>query len=81
MGGGARGSVVCWGTVLQDGRSRVPFPMRLLDFFQFTQSFQPHYGLGVDSVSNGNEYQGSSWGKRRPALKADNLTAICEPIV
>jgi len=22
-----------------------------------TQSFQPHYGLGVDSASNRNEYQ------------------------
>jgi hypothetical protein len=28
----ARGSVVGWGTMLQDGRSRVRFPMRLLDF-------------------------------------------------
>jgi hypothetical protein len=24
--------------------------------FQFTQFFQPHYGLGVDSASNRNEY-------------------------
>jgi hypothetical protein len=29
---------------------------------QFTQSFQPHYGLGIDSASNRNEYQESSWG-------------------
>jgi hypothetical protein len=29
---GARGSVVGWGTMLQAGRSRVRFPMRLLDF-------------------------------------------------
>jgi hypothetical protein len=29
--------------------------------FQFTYSFQTHYGLGVDSVSNRNEYQESSW--------------------
>jgi hypothetical protein len=28
-----------------------------------------------------NEYQEYSWGKARPACKADNLTAICEPIV
>jgi hypothetical protein len=40
---GARGSVVGWGTVLQNGRS-------------------PHYGSGVDSASNRNEYQESSWG-------------------
>jgi hypothetical protein len=36
----------------------------------------------VDSVSNTNEYQDSSWGsKGRPARKADNLTAMCEPSV
>jgi hypothetical protein len=29
---GARGSVVGWGTMLQDGRLRVRFPMRSLDF-------------------------------------------------
>jgi hypothetical protein len=30
-----------------------------VDFFQ---SFQPPYGPGVDSASNRNEYQESSWG-------------------
>jgi hypothetical protein len=34
--------------------------------------------LGVDSASNRNECQESS---ARKARKADNLTAICEPIV
>jgi hypothetical protein len=28
--------------------------------FSVTQSFRPHYGPGVDSASNRNEYQGSS---------------------
>jgi hypothetical protein len=28
---------------------------------QLTLSFQPHYGPGVDSASNRNEYQKSSW--------------------
>jgi hypothetical protein len=32
--------------------------------------------LGVDSASDRDEYQKSSWG-----LKAEILTAICEPIV
>jgi hypothetical protein len=36
---------------------------------------------GVDSASNRNEYQESSWAKGRPARKADNLIAICEPII
>jgi hypothetical protein len=28
-------------------------------FFQFTLSFKPHYGPGIDSASNRNEYQES----------------------
>jgi hypothetical protein len=31
-------------------------------FFQVTLSFQSHYGPGIDSASNRNEYQESSWG-------------------
>jgi hypothetical protein len=37
--------------------------------------------LGSTQPLNRNEYQESSWGKERPARKADNLTTICEPIV
>jgi hypothetical protein len=33
-----------------------------MDFFQLTESFQPQYDPGVDSASNRNEYQKSSWG-------------------
>jgi hypothetical protein len=43
--------------------------------------FQPHYGPRVDSASNRNEYQESSWGKGWPARGADHLTVVCEPIV
>jgi hypothetical protein len=33
-------------------------------------------------ISNKNDYQESSWGGNgRPVVKADDLTAICEPIV
>jgi hypothetical protein len=52
--------------------------MGSLFFFQLTQSFEPHYGPGIDSASNRNEYQEFSGGKWRPARKADNLTVICE---
>jgi hypothetical protein len=45
--------------------------------FQLTWCFQPRCGPGVDSASNRNEYQESSWGWRA----ADNLTAICGPIL
>jgi len=48
----ASGSAVGWGTALQTGRSLVRFQK-----VSSTQSFWPHYGLGVDSTSNRNEYQ------------------------
>jgi hypothetical protein len=69
--------------MLQALRSHVRLPF-MLGFFQFTSSFQPHYGPGVDSASNKCEYQEFSWGgggaKARPKRKADNLTAICKLI-
>jgi hypothetical protein len=37
-------------------------PDEAVDFFQFTQSFQPQYGPGVYSATNRNEYQEDSWG-------------------
>jgi hypothetical protein len=43
--------------MLQAGRSRVRVSMR----WNFS-SFKPHYGPGVDSASNRNEYQEPSWG-------------------
>jgi hypothetical protein len=43
--------------MLQAGRSRVRVPMR-----SNFSSFQPHYGPGVDSASDRNEYQEPSWG-------------------
>jgi hypothetical protein len=35
----------------------------------------------LHSASNRNEYQEFPGGKGRPARNADNLTALCEPIV
>jgi hypothetical protein len=49
--------LLCATTMLQAGRSQVRVPMR----WNFS-SFQPHYGPGVDSASNRNEYQEPSWG-------------------
>jgi hypothetical protein len=66
--------------MLRARSSRVVFPMRALGSL-IDLSFQLHYGPGFDSASNRNEYQESSWGKGLPARKADNFTAICEPIV
>jgi hypothetical protein len=66
------GSVVGWGTTLQAGRSRVRFPIRWLDFSidliipAAVRKWVPRIFLG---------------GKGRQVRGADNLTAICEPIV
>jgi hypothetical protein len=46
--------------MLQAGRSRVQIPMRSLDFS--VDLTHPHYGPGVDSASNRNDYQESSSG-------------------
>jgi hypothetical protein len=61
--------------MLQAGRSRFRFPMWSLYF-----SIDLTLGPEVDSASNRNEYQESSWGKGRPVRKVDNITAIFEPI-
>jgi hypothetical protein len=58
---GARGSVVGWGTMLQARRSRVRVPMRWI-FFNLPNPSSHTMALGVDSASNRNEYQESSWG-------------------
>jgi len=54
---GTRGGAFGWGTALRARRSRVRFPMVSLDIFSLTRSCRPHYGTGVDSASNRNEYQ------------------------
>jgi hypothetical protein len=81
-GQGARGSVVGWGICYKlQGRG---FDSRWVHLdFSIYPTFQPHYGPGVDSASNRNEYQESSWGLKGGGLayKVDKLTAICEPIV
>jgi hypothetical protein len=48
--------------MLQARRFQVQFLMGVIGFFQLTYSFQPHYGPGVDTASDRNEYQESSWG-------------------
>jgi hypothetical protein len=50
-------------------------------FFKFTYSLQPHHGHGIYSAVNRNAYQKIFGSKARPAHRADNLTAICEPFV
>jgi hypothetical protein len=65
--GGARGSVVGSGTMLQTERSPVQVPDKV-DFFNPSNST-----MALGSTHPLTE--------KRPARRADNLTAICEPIV
>jgi hypothetical protein len=71
--------------MLQAGRSRVRVPMMSIFFFQFTNPSSRTMALGSTQppteMSTSNLPWGGGGGKGRPVRKADNLTAICEPIV
>jgi hypothetical protein len=83
-GHAARTSTVSWGTVLQ--AQRVQFPVRSLDIFSvcLPPPAVP-WPWGIWGVLNLQQIQVPGifrgGGKAWPLLKADNLTAICEPIV
>jgi hypothetical protein len=79
---GSRGSVVGWGTMLQAGRSQVGFPVRSLDFsFSWPNPSSCTVALGSTQPLTEMNTRNLPGGKGRPAHKANNLTAICEPIV
>jgi hypothetical protein len=78
---GARGSAVGWGTMLQAGRSWVFVPMRWIFFNLPIPSSRAMVLSSTQPLSEMSTRNFPGWGKGRPALKADNLTAICEPIV
>jgi hypothetical protein len=76
---GKRCSVEGWGTMLQAGRSRLRFPVRLLDLFSIYLIIQaalwPWSRLRTEMST-----RNLPGGEGRPARKADDLTAICQPI-
>jgi hypothetical protein len=67
--------------MLQAGRSRVGFPMRSLSFYNLHNPSSRTMALGstqpLKEMSTKNLPGAKGW----PARKADNVTAICEPIV
>jgi hypothetical protein len=77
---GARGSVVGRDTMLQAGRPRDLIPMRWIFFNLLNHSSRT---MALESTQSLTEMSTRNipGGKGRPARKADNLTAICEPIV
>jgi hypothetical protein len=67
--------------MLQAGRSRFRFLMRSLDLS--TELILPAalWPLGPAEPLTEMSTRNRPWGKGRPARKAENLSAICEPIV
>jgi hypothetical protein len=67
--------------MLQTERLQVRFLMRSLDFFNLPNPSSHSMALGstqlLTEMSTRNLPGGEVW----PVRKADNLTAICEPIV
>jgi hypothetical protein len=65
---GASGSVVCWGTMLQAGRSRVRFPMMSLDSFNLRNPASRTMALGttqpLTEISTRNLPEGIKGGRR-----------------
>jgi hypothetical protein len=72
-----QGSIIGWGTMLQAGRSPVQVPDKV-DFFNPSNRT---VALGSTQPLTEMSTRNLSGGKKRPARRADNLTAICEPIV
>jgi hypothetical protein len=72
----ARGNAVGWGTMLQAGRSRVRFPMRSLDFFNWPNPSSRTVSLGLTQPLTEMSIRNLPGGKGRSARKPDNFTAI-----
>jgi hypothetical protein len=77
---GARGSVVGRGTTLQARRSPVRVPDEV-DFFNLSNPFSLNMPRGSTQPLTEMSTRNLPGGKKRPARRADNLAAICEPIV
>jgi hypothetical protein len=68
------------GTMLQAGRSRVRFPI-VTGFFNWPNPSSRTMALGPTQPLTEMSARNLPGGKERPARKADNFIAICEPVV
>jgi hypothetical protein len=67
--------------MLQAGKSRVQFPMSFLDFFSLSNPSRRNVALESTQPRTEMSTRNHPGSKGRQPRKADNLTAICEPIV
>jgi hypothetical protein len=74
---GARGGVVGWETMLQAGS----IPDEVIGFFNWPNPSSLTMALGSTQPLTEMSTRNLPGGKGRPAREADNLIAICEPIV
>jgi hypothetical protein len=78
---GVHSSIEGWGTMLKAGRSWVRFPMRYLDFINLPNPSSHTMALGsthpLTEMSTRHLPGCNGW----LAHKADNLTAVFEPII
>jgi hypothetical protein len=77
----ACGSVVGCDTMPQARGSRVRFPMKSLEFLIDLNLPAAIWHLGSTQPLTEMSTRNLSGGKGRPARKANNFTAICDPIV
>jgi hypothetical protein len=75
------GSVDGLGAMLQVGRSKARVPVRSFNVFHLSNPSRRSMALGLTQPLTEMSTRISFWGIVRPARKADNLSAICEPIV
>jgi hypothetical protein len=80
-GKGGCGRVVSWGTMLQARKSGVRVPMRSLHFLNWPNPSSRTMVPRSTQILTGWVSGIFMAGKTRPARKADNLIAICEPNV
>jgi hypothetical protein len=67
--------------MLQTGRLRVRFPMRAVNIFIWPNPSSHIIALGLTQPLTEMSTRNFPGDKGRPAREADNVTAICEPIV
>ena len=78
-----RGGAVGWGTVLQIRRSLIRSQLLSLIFFIDIKSFRSHYGPGVDSASNRNEWVPAAFpgGKDGRCVRLTTLPPSCAVVM